>query len=179
MVIQLNFSSFSTQKWGQGECMGTHGSGPRLIIVCGLPGAGKTTLAKKLEHNLRAVRFCPDEWMQQLAIDLWDEGRRAKIEAFQWELGQQLLALGQTIIIEWGTWGRTERDALRIAARSLGAVVELRYVSAPVQILFERIQRRGMEVPPISLEQIQQWAKVFNVPTAEEMALYDSPSKEV
>jgi predicted kinase len=90
--------------------------GPRLIIICGLPGAGKTTLAKELERDLQAVRFCPDEWMEEFAIDRWDEPRRAKIEAFQWKLGQRLLELGQTIIIEWGTWGRSERDALRLGA---------------------------------------------------------------
>jgi predicted kinase len=148
-----------------------------LIIICGLPGAGKTTLAKELERNLRAVRMCPDEWMEQLAIHLWDEGRRTKIEAFQWLLGRRLLELGQIVVIEWGTWGRSERDALRTGARALGAAVELHYASAPVEVLFERIQRRGMEVPPIGREQIDQWAKAFEAPTSEEMALYDNPVK--
>jgi predicted kinase len=148
-----------------------------LIIVCGLPGAGKTALAKELEHNLRAVRLCPDEWMKELAIDPWDEARRTKIEAFQWKLGQQLLQLGQTIVIEWGTWARAERDALRSGARALGASVELHYVSAPVEVLFERIQRRGMEDPPIKQEQVQRWANTFEAPTSEEMALYDNSQK--
>lgn len=123
-----------------------------MIIVCGLPGAGKTTLAKELERALRAVRFCPDEWMADLEIDVWDEARRAKVETFQWILGQQLLSLGLTIVIEWGTWGRSERDALRCKAKALGAAVELHYVSAPVEVLFERLQRRGLEDPPIRLE---------------------------
>jgi predicted kinase len=65
----------------------------RLIIVCGLPGAGKTTLAKSLESRLRAVRLSPDEWMDTLDINLWDEPRRAKIEELQWTLAQQLLKL--------------------------------------------------------------------------------------
>ena len=104
------------------------GVAPRLIIVCGLPGAGKTTRAKQLELALHAVRFCPDDWMEQLAIDVWDEARRAKIEAFQWNLGQQLLTFGLTVIIEWGTWGRVERDTLRLGARALGAAVELHYL---------------------------------------------------
>ena len=56
------------------------GSGGRLIIVCGLPGSGKTTHAKQLEVGLAAVRFCPDEWMDALSLDLWDEARRQKIE---------------------------------------------------------------------------------------------------
>jgi len=45
----------------------------RLIIVCGLPGAGKTTLAKSLEESLRAIRFSADEWMEALSLDLYDE----------------------------------------------------------------------------------------------------------
>ena len=98
---------------------------PRLIIVCGLPGAGKTTHAKRLVAELGAVRSSPDEWMDALGIDIYDEEARARIEALQWELTQDLLRLGQTAVIEWGTWSKAERDMLREAARKLGASVEL------------------------------------------------------
>jgi predicted kinase len=163
--------------FGKERYMTTEGGGPRLIIVCGLPGAGKTTRAKQLERALHGVRFCPDDWMEQLAIDVWDEPRRARIEAFQWNLGQQLLTFGLTVIVEWGTWARSERDALRLGARALGAAVELHYVSAPIDALFDRIQRRGIEDPPITREQVQRWAEIIDAPTPEEMALYDEPSK--
>jgi predicted kinase len=76
------------------------GTGPRLIIVCGLPGSGKTTLAKALETRLRAVRFSPDEWMDAISLNFYDEERRGKIEALQWKFGRELLALGLTVIIE-------------------------------------------------------------------------------
>jgi predicted kinase len=149
------------------------GSGARLIIVCGLPGSGKTTHAKQLQVKLRAIRFCPDEWMDGLSLDIWDQEKREKIEGLQWQFGQQLLALGLTVIIEWGTWGRSERDALRLRARDFGAAVELHYLSARVDVLLDRVQRRGMENPPIKREHLSEWADAFQTPTAEEQALFD------
>jgi predicted kinase len=144
-----------------------------LVIVCGLPGSGKTMHARQLAAKLPAIRFCPDEWMTALSIDIYDEATRAKIEALQWKLAQELLALGVSVIIEWGTWGRSERDTLRNRAHALGAAVELHYLSAPVDVLFDRIQRRGMENPPISRDVLLQWIEKFQTPNPEEMALFD------
>jgi hypothetical protein len=60
-------------------------------------------------------------------------------------------------------------------ARALGAAVELHYLEATEDILFERIQRRGMENLPIERSALQQWFKSFQAPTAEEMQLFDNP----
>jgi len=155
--------------------METSASQSRLIIICGLPGAGKTTLARRLQTRVRAVRFAPDEWMHDLALSIWDEAMRARIEALQWKLTQELLLAGVNVIIEWGTWGRSERDALRVGARQLGAAVELHYLFAPPDVLFDRIQHRGLENPPIQREALNRWFEQFQAPTPEEMALYDEP----
>ncbi len=155
--------------------MNKAGAGPRVIIVCGLPGSGKTTRARELESGLNAIRFCPDEWMAALSLDIYDEERRAQIEALQWGLTRRLLERGLIVIIEWGTWGRSERDTLRTQARELGAAVELHYLHAPGDVLLQRIQRRGAESPAISGEDLVRWSGMFQAPTPEEMALFDPP----
>ncbi len=141
-----------------------------------LAGFGKDHAGEGAGRQPAAVRLSPDDWLEALSLDLYDEERRAKIEALQWGFGQRLLTLGLTVIIEWGTWGRAERDALRLGARALGASVELHYLSAPLDLLFDRIQRRGMENPPIEDDALSRWSDIFQAPTPEEMALFDAPS---
>ena len=119
----------------------------RLIVVCGLPGSGKTTLGRRLEVEHGAVRLSPDEWMAALDVDVLDERTRTLVEQLQWQLAQRLLQLGQLVVIEWGTWARDERDGLRKRTRALGAAVELRVLDQPDDVLWERVRARDAEPP--------------------------------
>ncbi|MDQ3525390.1 MAG: ATP-binding protein, partial [Chloroflexota bacterium] len=100
-----------------------------LVVVAGLPGSGKTTQSKRLERERPGVRFCPDDWMSALGVSLWDGEVRARIESLQWEMAAQVLRAKGTAIIEWGTWGRDEREPLHTEAQALGARTELLYIS--------------------------------------------------
>lgn len=148
----------------------------KLIIVCGLPGSGKTTHAKMLEKKLAGFRMCPDEWMEYLALNIYDESSRSKVESLQWNFTQKLLKYGQVIIIEWGTWRQSEREILRTGSQKLGATVELHYLSASIDFLYERIRNRDRENPAITYEQISDWSGLFQIPTSEEMSRYDYSS---
>src|SRR5207248_1307750 len=117
----------------------------RLILICGLPGPGKTTLAKKLAAEAQAVRLSPDEWKHALGIDYYDEAARVRLENRLWLLAQELLTLGQSVVMEHGFWAREERDELRAVGRKLGATVELHYLEASVEELWRRLQVRNQE----------------------------------
>ena len=153
---------------------------PRLVLLCGLPGAGKTTLARRREEALPALRLCPDEWLTALGFDLWDEAARDRVERLQWELARRVVGLGGSVILENGYWTRAEREQRRQEARALrpDLTVELHYLAEPLDELWRRIERRNAapewHTAPIPREKLEEWARFFEPPDAAELALYDS-----
>lgn len=148
-------------------------AGGRLILICGLPGSGKTTLALRLACEPASIRMSADAWMTALDINLWEADVRSRVEALQWSVAKDLLVAGMTVIIEWGTWARTERDQLRSEARALGAAVELRFLDASDEELWRRIHARDAEDPPITRGDIAAWRTHLDRPTDAELALFD------
>jgi predicted kinase len=147
---------------------------PTLLLICGLPGAGKTTLAKRLEQERPALRLTPDEWMAALQIDLFDESTRNAVEGLQWQIAARTLALGADVILDWGFWSRVERDDYRGRATRLGARAELHYVGLSLEALWERVDARNRERPAdtahITRAQLEQYARSFEPPTRDEVA---------
>lgn len=110
----------------------------RLLLTCGLPGAGKTTRARKLAADRGALRLTQDEWLIALGSMPWDESTREKLDQGLWRLAQEVLVLGLSVIVDFGLWARIERDEMRLAARRLGVGVELHYVDVPVDELWRQ-----------------------------------------
>ena len=157
-----------------------HNSQSTLHLICGLPGSGKTTLAKKIEMEIGAIRFCPDEWIKEIWKEMAEiEGNtyRDEVEQLQWRMGKQILKSGTDVIIEWGTWGRVERDRLRTEAKALGSDVKLYYLKADKEVLKARIIERNKNLgdyeflmPEETLDkELDKAIVTFQVPTEGEM----------
>ncbi len=149
---------------------------PRLVLLCGLPASGKTTLARELAEAYGAVRLNPDEWELALGIDPFDAEFQGRLEAEFSRLTERLLALGTSVILEWGFWARSERDEKRDLGRSLGAAVELRFLNVPYQELVQRVvDRQARGGLAITRHHMEEYRASFEPPTDDELATYDPP----
>lgn len=144
-----------------------------LHMICGLPGAGKSTRALALERETGALRFTPDEWLMRITADARDEAARAAVEALQWELARALLARGVDVILENGFWSRAEREAYRAGALAAGARVRLHYMDAGIDELKRRIAMRNAHPGPydvtIDPAEVDGWAALFEPPGPDEL----------
>jgi predicted kinase len=154
-------------------------SSARLVLICGLPASGKSTLARRLAPEIPAIRLDKDSWVTQLGEDLWDDEFRVRLEGQLWDLSQALLTQGQSVILEWGHWARVERNEKRLGARVLGVGVELHYLDAPLNELIERAERRTASgewtASPMTRAHFEEWATIFQPPDEEEFLLFDEP----
>ena len=152
------------------------------MLICGLPASGKSTLARHLAHKIPAIRLDKDGWVTQLGADVWDDEFRVRLERQLWALTQELLAQGQSVILEWGHWARAERDEKRLGARALGVGVELHCLDAPLEELIERAERRNASgewtASPMTRAHFEQWKTIFQSPEEEELLLFDEPDPE-
>jgi predicted kinase len=117
--------------------------------------------------------------MWALGSSPWDGVTQERVELVLWNLAQDMLRLGVSVVLDFGLWGRDERDEMRSVARRLGVGVELHYVHAPIDELWRRIDARNAEpqweAAPILRAHLDEWAAVFQEPDTAELALFDAP----
>ena len=148
-----------------------------LLLMCGLPGSGKTTLAKRLEVERGALRLTPDEWIVKLfGADLTPpalEWCRDPVEAVQWSVAERALQLGVNVILDFGFWSRSEREEFRARAAALGVGSEVHFLDAPREVLLSRLSARNAERPHgtfrVTEAQLDLWLGVFEPPAADEL----------
>jgi len=153
----------------------------KLLLMVGLPGAGKTTRAKELAAAHRALRLTPDEWMISLFDGSQPDGKRDLLEGRLIALALQALHLGTSVVLDFGLLSRDERSALRWLGTSAGASCQVIYLPVDTDVQRARIAHRQATAPhttfPMTDADIDKWRKQFQAPDAAELRARTIPDQ--
>jgi predicted kinase len=142
----------------------------RVVFMCGPAGSGKSTYARRLEHD----------GMVRLSIDVeaWERGLSATCrdaqEEIEVELRERLLLLvagGRDVVLDLSFWSRRMRDDYRRLLKPTGVVPETVYLATDRATVLHRVRaRRGSHPDDVALteELAAAYFDHFEAPTDDE-----------
>lgn len=113
-----------------------------LHLVSGPIGAGKTTKALKIANQTNSILFSPDQWMHASGIPLRNSEVRTYVEQAQLKIALLLLSQGSDVVIDWGTWGRSERLDIISRVKAQGDAVNGYFLTPELRVLMSQVETR-------------------------------------
>lgn len=144
---------------------------PRVVMMCGPAGAGKTTYAKHLER---------EGWTRlSFEVEFWERGISglpspevvAEVAA---DLRARLLrgvAEGNDVVLDFGFWFRRQRDEFRALLAPRGIVPETVYLATSLETIMSRVgERHGRWADdwPLTEQTATEYFERFEPPTPDE-----------
>jgi len=120
---------------------------PKLIIVSGMPGVGKTTLAKNLSEKLTIPYICKDEIKEKL-FDILDNTKEEECKKMgsiaydiMYDMAWKFITNGNSVILESNF---TDRSIESLKKFSKKAKITQIYCHADPEIVFKRFYKRHL-----------------------------------
>ncbi|MFC5664964.1 AAA family ATPase [Kitasatospora misakiensis] len=148
-----------------------------VVMMCGLPGSGKSTYAQVLERR-GYTRLSIDEvvWAR-IGHDAADldpaeyERLKSAVERELWEELVRLMEAKVPVVIDYSFWSRAARDRYKAAIESHGCRWELIRLKADLETLRRRLatrnQRNGANSVTVSDELLERYFANFEEPAGE------------
>ncbi|MGP4113438.1 AAA family ATPase [Streptomyces sp. 4N509B] len=148
-----------------------------VVMMCGLPGSGKSTYAQALERR-GYTRLSIDEvvWARlgrdaaELSPDEY-EHHKATAEQELWHELVRLMNAREPVVIDYSFWSRATRDRYKALIESHGCRWELVRLHADLDTLRRRLAARnaqhGANCVTVSEELLLRYAAGFEEPVGE------------
>ncbi len=157
----------------------------QLHLILGPVGAGKSTYARTLCAEHRAVALILDDWMARLfGADIrpetgrvaWYLERRDRVFEQIWQLTRQLVAVDTCVVLEVGLIRRMEREAFYRRVEDAGLGLTIHLLDADREVRRERVLRRNQEkdvVQVVPLEFFEMASDLWEPPDDIELSARD------
>ncbi|MEO6511620.1 MAG: ATP-binding protein [Nocardioides sp.] len=150
-----------------------------LHLTVGLPGVGKTTVARRIAQESGILRLTPDEWMAPLFGHSDAAGRRDVLEGRMIWVAHQVLRSHASVVLDFGCWSPDERYAIRAIGEAAGARFDLQYVVLDEAVRRARATARWESAPettfPMSGADHDRFLSSFQDPDADELSYAPIP----
>jgi len=151
----------------------------RLVVVCGLPGAGKTTVSEHAVDALDAELFRTDVVRKDLFPDpdyTPEEMRAVYDELFS--RAREAVRDGDAAVLDGTFKDREHRGRARRAAEDLGVPFTLVRVACDEDVVRERIRARSGDASDADFEIHQQYREEFDSVAGEHVRVDNSGTLE-
>lgn len=120
---------------------------PIAYLLCGLPGTGKTTYAKKLEERGITRLTLDEEVFKRYGRNFSPKELIPNQDAVKTDFKRMTageIAAGHSVVVDSGFWKKTDRDEYKQLITNAGGIWKLVYFDAGTETLQTRLAERNL-----------------------------------